>query len=54
MNEEQDRFITCLKQYNNILASYYTMLDELQKEVVQLTNLLEEKYNEIVEDDLPF
>jgi hypothetical protein len=54
MSEEQDRFINCIKQYNNILINYIKTITDLQNEVIQLTNLLEEKYNEVVEDDLPF
>lgn len=54
MNEEQDRFINCMKHYNYILERYSETLKGLQEEVIQLTDLLEEKYKEVVEDDLPF
>ena len=54
MNEEQDSFIKCIKQYNNILAESTKTIIDLKTEIIQLTNLLEEKYNEVVEDDLPF
>lgn len=54
MNEEQDRFINCMKHYNNILEKYTETLKGLQQEVIVLTTLLEEKYNEVIEDDLPF
>lgn len=54
MNEEQDRFIKAMQEYNNILEKYFELIVQCKEEIYQLTNLLEEKYKEVVEDDLPF